>query len=49
MYMGTEEEHFGVEMVEGRMRVSWDIGNHPTSYLYSMGIVGDGELHKVSA
>ncbi|KAJ8705436.1 hypothetical protein PYW08_012482 [Mythimna loreyi] len=45
MYFG-ENEHLAVELFNGRIRISYDIGNHPTSTMYSFEMVSDGNYHK---
>ncbi|XP_037875617.1 protein slit isoform X1 [Bombyx mori] len=45
MYFG-ENEHLAVELFNGRIRVSYDVGNHPTSTMYSFEMVSDGSYHK---
>ncbi|XP_028156875.1 protein slit [Ostrinia furnacalis] len=45
MYFG-DNEHLGVELFNGRLRVSYDVGNHPTSTMYSFEMVSDGNYHK---
>ncbi|KAL0853154.1 hypothetical protein ABMA27_012914 [Loxostege sticticalis] len=46
MYFG-DNEHLAVELFNGRVRVSYDVGNHPTSTMYSFEMVSDGDYHKV--
>ncbi|CAB3224476.1 unnamed protein product [Arctia plantaginis] len=45
MYFG-DNEHLAVELFNGRIRISYDIGNHPTSTMYSFEMVSDGNYHK---
>ncbi|KAJ0170078.1 hypothetical protein K1T71_014684 [Dendrolimus kikuchii] len=45
MYFG-ENEHLAVELFNGRIRISYDVGNHPTSTMYSFEMVSDGNYHK---
>ncbi|XP_061385192.1 protein slit isoform X2 [Danaus plexippus] len=45
MYFG-DNEHLAVELFNGRIRVSYDVGNHPTSTMYSFEMVSDGNYHK---
>ncbi|XP_052745524.1 protein slit isoform X2 [Bicyclus anynana] len=45
MYYG-DNEHLAVELFNGRVRVSYDVGNHPTSTMYSFEMVSDGNYHK---
>lgn len=45
MYFG-ENEHLAVELFNGRIRISYDIGNDPTSTMYSFEMVSDGNYHK---
>ncbi|CAG9789758.1 unnamed protein product [Diatraea saccharalis] len=45
MYFG-DNEHLAVELFNGRVRVSYDVGNHPTSTMYSFEMVSDGNYHK---
>lgn len=42
MYDGNNE-HFAVELFNGRIRVSYDVGNYPTSTMYSFEMVADGK------
>ncbi|CAO1438147.1 unnamed protein product, partial [Diamesa tonsa] len=46
MYDGNNE-HFAVELFNGRIRVSYDVGNYPTSTMYSFEMVADGKYHMV--
>lgn len=44
MYDGNSNyEHFAVELFNGRIRVSYDVGNYPTSTMYSFEVVSDGK------
>lgn len=45
MYFG-QTEHLAVELFNGRIRISYDVGNHPTSTMYSYEMVSDGSYHK---
>ncbi|KAJ2938693.1 hypothetical protein O0L34_g12019 [Tuta absoluta] len=45
MYFG-DNEHLAVELFNGRIRISYDVGNHPTSTMYSFEMVSDGAYHK---
>ncbi|XP_045457029.1 protein slit [Melitaea cinxia] len=45
MYFG-DSEHLAVELFNGRIRISYDVGNHPTSTMYSFEMVSDGNYHK---
>ncbi|XP_053623497.1 protein slit isoform X2 [Plodia interpunctella] len=45
MYFG-DNEHLAVELFNGRIRVSYDVGNYPTSTMYSFEMVSDGKYHK---
>lgn len=38
-------EHLAVELFNGRVRVSYDVGNYPTSTMYSYEQVSDGRPH----
>uniref|UniRef100_A0ABD2X9L2 Protein slit n=1 Tax=Trichogramma kaykai TaxID=54128 RepID=A0ABD2X9L2_9HYME len=38
-------EHLAVELFNGRVRVSYDVGNYPTSTMYSYEQVSDGKPH----
>lgn len=40
-------EHLAVELFNGRIRVSYDVGNHPVSTMYSFEMVSDGKYHTV--
>ncbi|XP_037915556.1 protein slit isoform X1 [Hermetia illucens] len=46
MYDG-ENEHLAVELFNGRIRVSYDVGNYPVSTMYSFEMVSDGKYHLV--
>lgn len=46
MYNGVNE-HLAVELFEGRIRVSYDVGNYPVSTMYSYETVADGKYHMV--
>ncbi|XP_043269107.1 protein slit isoform X1 [Venturia canescens] len=47
LYDGTDQngEHIAVELFNGRVRVSYDVGNYPTSTMYSYEMVSDGKPH----
>ncbi|XP_045540917.1 protein slit [Papilio machaon] len=45
LYFG-DSEHLAVELFNGRIRISYDVGNHPTSTMYSFEMVSDGSYHK---
>ncbi len=40
-------EHLAVELFNGRVRVSYDVGNSPVSTMYSFEMVADGRYHMV--
>ncbi|XP_025196872.1 protein slit [Melanaphis sacchari] len=40
-------EHLAVELFNGRIRVSYDVGNYPVSTMYSFEMVADGKQHMV--
>ncbi|KAJ6647852.1 Protein slit [Pseudolycoriella hygida] len=40
-------EHLSVELFNGRIRVSYDVGNSPVSTMYSFEMVDDGKYHMV--
>jgi slit 2 len=42
MYDGNNE-HLAVELFNGRIRVSYDVGNYPVSTMYSFEMVADGK------
>ncbi|XP_049820372.1 protein slit isoform X3 [Aethina tumida] len=44
MYDG-HQEHLAVELFNGRIRVSYDVGNYPVSTMYSFEMVADGQYH----
>ncbi|KAJ8920493.1 hypothetical protein NQ315_005362, partial [Exocentrus adspersus] len=46
MYDG-HQEHLAVELFNGRIRVSYDVGNYPVSTMYSFEMVSDGLYHVV--
>uniref|UniRef100_A0A182MDH5 Protein slit n=1 Tax=Anopheles culicifacies TaxID=139723 RepID=A0A182MDH5_9DIPT len=46
MYDG-HNEHLAVELFNGRIRVSYDVGNDPVSTMYSFEMVADGKYHMV--
>lgn len=39
------QEHLAVELFNGRIRVSYDVGNYPVSTMYSFEMVADGQYH----
>ncbi|XP_051157460.1 protein slit isoform X1 [Leptopilina boulardi] len=45
LYDGQNGEHIAVELYNGRVRVSYDVGNYPTSTMYSYEMVSDGKPH----
>ena len=45
LYDGQSGEHLAVELFNGRVRVSYDVGNYPTSTMYSYEQVSDGKPH----
>ncbi|KAJ8682332.1 hypothetical protein QAD02_018124, partial [Eretmocerus hayati] len=46
LYDGHESgEHLAVELFNGRVRVSYDVGNYPTSTMYSYEQISDGKPH----
>lgn len=47
LYDGKDNEHIAVELFNGRVRVSYDVGNYPTSTMYSYEMVADGKPHMV--
>ncbi|KAK6638540.1 hypothetical protein RUM43_006807 [Polyplax serrata] len=47
MYDGTESQHIAAELFNGRIRVSYDVGNNPVSTIYSFEMVSDGKYHVV--
>ncbi|XP_025828902.1 protein slit isoform X2 [Agrilus planipennis] len=44
MYDG-HQEHLAVELFNGRIRISYDVGNYPVSTMYSFEMVSDGQYH----
>lgn len=42
-----QNEHLAVELFNGRIRVSYDVGNYPVSTMYSFEMVSDGKYHVV--
>ncbi|KAF4517658.1 hypothetical protein B566_EDAN002890 [Ephemera danica] len=40
-----EQQHLAVELFNGRVRVSYDVGNYPVSTMYSFEQVSDGQYH----
>ncbi|CAH1393719.1 unnamed protein product [Nezara viridula] len=42
-----QSEHLAVELFNGRIRVSYDVGNYPVSTMYSFEMVSDGKYHIV--
>ncbi|XP_044737228.1 protein slit isoform X2 [Chrysoperla carnea] len=44
LYDGRQE-HLAVELFNGRIRVSYDVGNYPVSTMYSFEMVSDGQYH----
>ncbi|GMT36670.1 hypothetical protein PFISCL1PPCAC_27967, partial [Pristionchus fissidentatus] len=47
-YVGDDSSHLSVELFDGRVKISFHIGNPPASHLYSYAIVSDGSPHNVS-
>lgn len=45
LYDGQSDGHIAVELFNGRVRVSYDVGNYPTSTMYSYEMVADGKPH----
>lgn len=45
LYNGQNGDHIAVELFNGRVRVSYDVGNYPTSTMYSYEMVADGKPH----
>ncbi|XP_063990691.1 protein slit isoform X1 [Diachasmimorpha longicaudata] len=47
LYNGVDQsgEHIAIELFNGRVRVSYDVGNYPTSTMYSYEMVSDGKPH----
>ncbi|PBC34806.1 Protein slit [Apis cerana cerana] len=45
LYNGQNGDHIAVELFNGRVRVSYDVGNYPTSTMYSYEMVADGKAH----
>ena len=45
LYDGQNGDHIAVELFNGRVRVSYDVGNYPTSTMYSYEMVADGKPH----
>ena len=46
VYTG-QTQHLAVELFLGRVRVSYNVGNHPVSIMYSAEEVSDGMPHRV--
>lgn len=46
MYDG-QDAHWAVELFNGRIRVSYDVGNYPVSTMYSFEMVADSKYHSV--
>nr|XP_018908072.1 PREDICTED: protein slit isoform X2 [Bemisia tabaci] len=42
-----QSEHLAVELFNGRIRVSYDVGNYPVSTMYSFETLTDGKYHVV--
>lgn len=40
-----QSQHLAVELFNGRIRVSYDVGNYPVSTMYSFEMVSDGKYH----
>ncbi|GMT07509.1 hypothetical protein PENTCL1PPCAC_29683 [Pristionchus entomophagus] len=47
-YIGDDASHLSVELFDGRIKISFHIGNPPASHLYSYAIVSDGVPHNIS-
>ncbi|KAG9479676.1 hypothetical protein GDO78_011612 [Eleutherodactylus coqui] len=46
LYKG-DKDHVAVELYRGRVRVSYDTGSYPTSAIYSVETINDGNFHIV--
>uniref|UniRef100_A0A0P4WAZ2 Protein slit n=1 Tax=Scylla olivacea TaxID=85551 RepID=A0A0P4WAZ2_SCYOL len=46
-YLGEEQQHLAVEVFKGRLRISYDVGNHPASTMFSYELVSDEKEHTV--
>ncbi|CAL4094795.1 unnamed protein product [Meganyctiphanes norvegica] len=47
VYHGKERKHIAVEVFKGRLRISYDVGNHPASTMFSYEMVSDENEHTV--
>ncbi|KAK3862677.1 hypothetical protein Pcinc_031488 [Petrolisthes cinctipes] len=46
-YFGAGRKHLAVEVFKGRLRISYDVGNHPASTMFSYELVSDESEHTV--
>ncbi|KAI6225331.1 Slit-like protein 2 protein [Aphelenchoides fujianensis] len=46
-YFGDEKGHFAAELYDGRVKVSFFVGNRPSSHLFSYKTVSDGIPHEL--
>ncbi|ESN92175.1 hypothetical protein HELRODRAFT_103882, partial [Helobdella robusta] len=47
LYQGQGDVHMVVEIFMGRVRVGWNVGNNPTSTMFSYETISDGKLHQL--
>ncbi|XP_066950508.1 protein slit-like isoform X2 [Macrobrachium rosenbergii] len=47
VYHGKDRQHLAVEVFKGRLRISYDVGNHPASTMFSYELVSDESEHTV--
>ncbi|XP_045582081.2 protein slit isoform X2 [Procambarus clarkii] len=47
VYIGKDRQHLAVEVFKGRLRISYDVGNHPASTMFSYELVSDESEHTV--
>ncbi|GAB6025016.1 hypothetical protein CHUAL_010127 [Chamberlinius hualienensis] len=45
IYNGHQLQHVAIELFNGRIRVSYDVGNYPVSTMFSFEQVADGHFH----
>ncbi|CAD5219599.1 unnamed protein product [Bursaphelenchus xylophilus] len=46
-YYGDGKAHLALELFDGRVKVSFYVGNYPASHLYSYAIINDGAPHRM--
>ncbi|CAD5214217.1 unnamed protein product [Bursaphelenchus okinawaensis] len=47
-YYGDSKAHLALELFEGRVKVSFYVGNYPASHMYSYATINDGVHHQMN-